>query len=261
MPGRLRITVCALVLWSAGAAAAPAQTAPLANASAADVAAGKRIFDAQCALCHGADGVGGTGPSLQRVSLRHARNDGDLVTIVRTGIPGSEMPGFAISLTETMAWRTAAYVRSLGRSKPEPLRGNREAGAAVYEAKGCQACHVIAGRGTALGPELTTIGALRGAAHLRESIVKPEAAHPRGYLVVRAVRRSGAEIRGIRVDEDAFWLHLRDAAGTLHVIEKRELTTLERELTGTLMPSYASQLSPIELDDLVAYLAHQRGER
>ncbi len=261
MPGRLHTPVCVLVLCVASAALAHAQTPSLADASTADIAAGKRIFDAQCAWCHGAGGAGGMGPGLQRPALRHARNDADLLTILRSGIPGTEMPGFIWSMTETMAWRTAAYVRSLGRTKTEPLPGNREAGAAVYEAKGCQSCHVIAGRGTALGPELTTIGAQRGAAHLRESIVKPEATHPRGYLVVRAIERDGAVVRGIRVDEDAFWLHVRDAAGTLHVIAKKELARVERELTGTLMPSYASLLSASELDDLVSFLAHQRGER
>jgi putative heme-binding domain-containing protein len=252
---------CALVFFMACASTAYGQTASLADASAEEVAAGKRIFDAQCAWCHGADGVGGTGSSLQRTALRHARSDADLVSIVRNGVPGTEMPAFYLSMTDSMARRTAAYVRSLGRSTPAPLAGNREAGAAIYEAKGCQSCHVIAGRGNAVGPELTTIGALRGPAFLRESIVKPEAAHPRGYLVVRAIRRSGGEVRGIRVDEDAFWLHVRDAAGTLHTIEKKELANVERELNGTLMPSYASMLSPTELDDLVAYLAHQRGER
>jgi len=45
---------------------------------------------------------------------------------------------------------------------------------------------VIAGRGGTLGPELTSIGALRGAPYIREALVKPEAAHPSGYLVVRA---------------------------------------------------------------------------
>jgi putative heme-binding domain-containing protein len=120
---------------------------------------------------------------------------------------------------------------------------------------------VIAGRGTALGPELTAIGALRGSAYLRESLVKPEAAHPPGYLVVRAVPPTGAEVRGIRVDEDAFWIHVRDAAGTLHVLEKNQLQRVDRELTGTLMPSYASVLSAGELDHLVAYLVSRRGTR
>ena len=238
-----------------------AQARPLANAGPEDIAAGKRIFAAQCAWCHGTDGVGGSGPSLQRPTLRHARQDIDLVAIVRTGIPGTEMPGSQLSMTETMAWRTASYVRSLGRAPREAIRGDAQRGAAVYEAKGCQTCHVLNGRGTAVGPELTRIGALRGAAYLREAMVKPEAARPPGYLVVRAVARTGDEVRGIRVDEDVFWIHVRDAAAKLHALEKKHLAQLDRELTGTLMPSYASSLTADELDDLVAYLSSRQDER
>jgi putative heme-binding domain-containing protein len=237
------------------------QPKPLATAEPADIAAGKRLFDAQCAWCHGTDGVGGTGPGLQSPTLRHAKDDPELVTIVRNGIPGTQMPSFAIALTDAMAWKTAAYVRSLGRTARQPVSGNAQRGAAVYEAKGCQACHVIDGRGGILGPDLTTIGAQRGPSHLRQAVVEPEAAHPPGYLVVRAVRAAGGEIRGIRVDEDAFWLHLRDAAGTLHVVEKKDLARVDRELKGTLMPSYAAMLSGTELDDLVAYLANRREPR
>jgi putative heme-binding domain-containing protein len=238
-----------------------AQSRPLSSADATELAAGKRIFDAQCAWCHGTDGSGGAGPSLQRPDLRHAGTDADLTSIVRNGIAATEMPGFQWSLTDTMTWRTAAYVRSLGRRPAQPVRGHATRGAVIYEAKGCQTCHVIAGRGTALGPELTAIGALRGPAYLREAIVKPEAAHPPGYLVVRAVSGTGGEVRGIRIDEDVFWIHIRDAAGTLHVLEKKQLQRVDRELTGTLMPSYASVLSVEELDNLVAYLASRRSER
>jgi putative heme-binding domain-containing protein len=238
-----------------------AQSRPLSSADASELAAGKRIFDAQCAWCHGLDGTGGAGPTLQRSDLRHAATDADLTSIVRNGIAGTEMPGFQWSLTDTMTWRTAAYVRSLGRRPAEPVRGDATRGAAEYEAKGCQTCHVLAGRGTALGPELTAIGALRGPAYLRESIVKPEAAHPPGYLVVIAVPRAGGEVRGIRVDEDVFWIHIRDATGRLHVLEKKHLQRVDRDLTGTLMPSYASVLSASELDNLVAYLASRRGAR
>jgi putative heme-binding domain-containing protein len=238
-----------------------AQAKPLSTATSAELAAGKRIFAAQCAWCHGTDGTGGAGPSLQRPTLRHARSDVDLVGIVRNGIPATEMPGFALSLTDAMSWRTAAYVRSLGRTMAQPLPGNARRGSAVYEARGCQACHVIAGRGGVLGPELTNIGTVRGPAHLRQAIIEPEAAHPAGYLVVRAVHPSGSEVRGHRLDEDAFWIHLRDSAGQVHVLGKQNLVRIDHEPRGTLMPSYTSQLSATELDDLVAYLASLTGER
>jgi putative heme-binding domain-containing protein len=260
--GRSRTVGCCIAASVlASAQLMTAQSRPLSSADASELAAGKRIFDAQCAWCHGTDGTGGAGPSLQRPDLRHASTDADLASIVKNGLAGTEMPGFQWSLTDAMTWRTAAYVRSLGRRPAEPVRGDAARGAAVYEARGCGTCHVIAGRGAAVGPDLTAIGALRGSAYLRDSIVKPEAAHPPGYLVVRAVPRAGAEVRGIRVDEDVFWLHVRDAAGTLHVLEKKQLQRVDRELAGTLMPSYASVLSADELDNLVAYLSSRRGGR
>ena len=102
---------------------------------------------------------------------------------------------------------------------------------------------------------------MRGTSHLRESIVTPAAAHPPGYLVVRATTNAGREVRGIRINEDVFWVHIRDASGTAHVLQKSDLARLDRELEGTLMPSYASRLSASELDDLVGYLASLRGTR
>jgi putative heme-binding domain-containing protein len=250
--------LCTLLLLPAAAAA---QTRSLTAATSNDIAAGRRIFDAQCAWCHGAGGTGGTGPDLHRTTLRHAANDRELTTIVRNGIPGTEMPSFAIALTDTMAWQTAAYVRSLGRARGRPLPGSAQQGAAVYDSNGCAGCHIVGGRGNALGPELTTIGALRGAPYLRDAVIKPEAAHPSGYLVVKATTQTGNVIRGIRVNEDVFYVHVRDARGTVHTLQKSELSALERELEATLMPSYASRITGGDLDDLVAYLASLRGDK
>jgi putative heme-binding domain-containing protein len=238
---------------------AAAQTRPLGAAISTDIAAGRRIFDAQCAWCHGAGGTGGTGPDLRRATLRHAANDATLVEIVRNGIAGTEMPSFAVALTDAMAWQTAAYVRSLGRTRASSVRGDAQRGAQLYDSSGCGSCHVVSGRGGILGPELTAIGALRGATYLRDAIVKPAAAHPPGYLVVRAVPASGAEVRGIRVNEDVFWIHIRDAGGTVHALQKSELKSVERELDASLMPSYATRLKDAELDDLIAYLSTLRG--
>jgi putative heme-binding domain-containing protein len=257
----LRTLTCCFWSFFLAPLSAGAQPQSLPNASPADLAAGQRIFAAQCAWCHGTEGTGGAGPVLQRTTLRHAPDDRTLIQIVRNGIPGTEMPGFGLSLTETTAFQTAAYVRSLGRTKPMPIPGNAERGAAVYSSLACDACHVVSGRGGILGPELTSIGSLRGPSHLRESIVTPEAGHPPGYLVVRAVTKERGDVRGIRVTEDVFWIHIRDLAGTVHTLQKANLQRLDRELTATLMPSYAERLSEAGLDDLIAYLASLKGER
>ena len=237
------------------------QTRALSRALPADLAAGKQIFDAQCAWCHGSEGSGGSGPNLQRAALRHVSNDASLVTIVRKGIPGTEMPNFEVSITDRMAWQTAAYVRSLGRVAASATTGDPGRGAAVYEKSGCGGCHTIRGDGGVEGPELTAIGSLRGPAYLLQSIVEPAAAHPPSYVVVHARTADGKEIRGNRVNEDVFWILIRDGSGTVHSIRKDEGTHIEREPEASLMPSYSTRLSPGELEDLVAYLSTLRGER
>ena len=251
---------CLGVLFVTLPTKATAQTKPAATAHPSDMTSGRRIFDAQCAWCHGNDGDGGTGPNLHG-RLHHATTLNSIVDIIINGVPGTDMPSFRLGLTERSTRQAATYVMSLSRAASRPGPGNAERGAAVYQSGGCGSCHVVDGRGGILGPELTTIGGRRGAVYLREAIVNPAASHPPGYLVVRAVPNSGAEVRGIRVNEDVFWIHIRDASGNVHALQKSDLTRVDRELEGTLMPSYESRMSPAQLDDLVAYLATLRGAK
>jgi len=251
--------LCAMT--ATAAAQTPPQVRPLVNAGAKDLADGQKIFDSQCAWCHGTAGTGGTGPNLQRTTLRNAATDAALAQLVRTGIPGTEMPSFAIALTERMAWQTAAYVKSLGRTKAKPLPGDPARGSALYGSNGCASCHVLSGSGGALGPELTRIGTMRGPTYLRDALVKLAATHPPGYLVVKATLNDGGVVRGVRVNEDVFYVLIRDAGGSVHSLEKAKLTKLDRELEASLMPSYASRLSDAQLDDMVAYLSALRGDK
>src|SRR5262249_49885405 len=218
MRSQHKTLAAAAVLAVTAAASASGQTRPTAQrparpAVSSDAAEGRRVFDAQCAWCHGNEGDGGMGPNLHG-TLRHATSLASIVDIITNGIPGTDMPGFRSPLTERSIRQTAAYVQSLSRAAGRPAAGSAQRGAALYESTGCGSCHVVGGQGGILGPELTTIGARRGAAYLREAIVKPEASHPPGYLVVRATPVSGAEVRGVRVTEDVFWVHIRDAGGT-----------------------------------------------
>src|SRR5262245_65048751 len=224
-----------------------------------EVARGRALFEAQCAYCHGADGDGGRGANLARAVLRRAPTDEALFRVVNRGIPGTGMPGNAMSARET--WQVVAFVRSLGRVKREPLPGDAARGTQVYESAGCAACHTIRGRGGATGPDLTDVGARSSPSYLRRSIVEPQADVPVSFRQVRVVTREGRRLVGVRVNEDTFSIQLRDAGGTLYSFFKDELTEFATDEGRTAMPSYRERLRPAALDDLVAYLVSLEDSR
>jgi len=237
------------------AARAVAQTSP---GSPADLAVGRKIFESQCALCHGQTGTGGRGPSLHRPTLNQAPDDSALRKVIAEGIP-PEMPG-AWQLHPREVASVAQYVRSLGSLPPETLPGDAARGERLYQSKGCPGCHMVAGRGGGFGPELTDIGARRNGAYLRQTLLQPGASLPEGFLYVTAVARSGESIRGIRANEDSFTIQIKDAGGRFHSFRKSELKELRKLKNETPMPSYEGNLTSAELDDLVAYLAALRGK-
>ena len=188
------------------------------------------------------------------------------------GVPGTAMAA-AWQLSDPEVVLVAAYVRSLGRRDAgEKVAGDATRGRAVYDGKGgCAACHILAGQGRGIGPELTEVGALRGPEHLRQSILEPAADFPhRGvpyeptsysaYRLVRAVPATGPPVVGFAVNEDTFTLQLRDAAGALHSLRKADLARVEPEESASLMPSYKGVLTESEVQDLVAFLSSLRGQ-
>ena len=227
--------------------------------TAREVARGRTLFEAQCAYCHGADGDGGRGANLVRPTLRRAPTDEALFRVVNRGIPGTGMPGNAMSARET--WQVVAFVRSLGTIKRQPLPGDAARGAEVYHASGCAACHTIRGRGGPTGPDLTDVGARSSPAFLRQSIVDPQAEVPSGFKQIRAVTRDGQRLTGLRVNEDPFSIQFRDAGGTFRSFFKDELSEFATDEGRTAMPSYRERLESKALDDLVAYLVSLEGAR
>ncbi len=223
-----------------------------------DAPAGRKIFESQCALCHGQAGGGGRGPALNRPQLDRAPDDAALRKVISDGLE-PEMPA-AWQLTPREVENVAAYVRSLGSAPQEKLPGDPARGARVYEVRGCAGCHMVAGQGAGFGPELTAIGARRNAAWLRQTVLDPAASLPRGFAWMAATTAAGESVRGIRVNEDAFTIQMKDARGRFYSFRKADLREL-RKLNGeTPMPAYRGRLTDSELDDLVAYLARLRGK-
>lgn len=223
-----------------------------------DVAAGKVVFEGHCALCHGMDAGGGRGPSLRRAKLTHAADDDALKSLIENGIAPEMPPAWFLSPEEIA--NVAAYVRTLGNVPPEALPGDPARGKAIYARSGCSACHILAGEGSGYGPELTDVGARRGSSRLRETLQNPAKTIPEDFLLVEANTNSGQTIRGIRLNEDTFSIQLKDQLGRFHSFRKSELRELRKLRGETPMPAYASALSAAELDDLINFLASQKGK-
>jgi putative heme-binding domain-containing protein len=253
-------TIVLLILSVIPAArSAPQQSpSPLPSSAQPDLAAGKLIFEGRCSLCHGIDGGGGRGPSLRRPKLARAADDEALKSLIENGIP-PEMPG-AWFLTKEEIAGVAAYVRSLGNVPPEILPGDATRGKAVYARSGCSACHILDGEGSGYGPELTDVGVRRGSARLHETLQNPAKTIPEYFLLVEATPNFGQSIRGIRLNEDTFSIQLKDQQGRFHSFRKSELRNLKKLRGETPMPAYGSALSAAELDDLISFLASQRGK-
>ena len=125
-----------------------------------------------------------------------------------------------------------------------------------------------------MGPDLSNIGAVRGPAHLKQSIVEPEAELPNhfaqyrlvipfpdNFLMVELRTQEGRLVRGIRLNEDPFTIQVRDLNDRLHTFAKSEVAEVKRLEGKSPMPAYRGVLSEGQIDDLVGYLGSLRNSQ
>jgi putative heme-binding domain-containing protein len=242
-------------------------------ANPTELAKGQKIFEQQCVTCHGPKGEGERGPTLAQPNLARATDNQTLMQIVARGIPNTEMVGGRLKAGE--APYLAAYVRSLGRRPIEKVPGDPQKGAELFKTKGaCLTCHTLDGQGTsAIGPDLTDVGARRSPAFLRRSLVDPAAdvpqtfqpnrqdiSMPTNFSFIKVKTKDGKELGGVRVNESTLSVQFRDMTGAVWSFYKSELASFE-EGKGSPMPVYSGLFSPSEMDDMVAYLVSLRGKK
>src|SRR5215472_13889942 len=84
--------------------------------------AGRKIFESQCALCHGQKGGGGRGPALNRPKLEKARDDAALRKLIEEG--SGDMPG-AGRFHPDGGVGGAAYGRPRGKRPRKAVPGDK----------------------------------------------------------------------------------------------------------------------------------------
>lgn len=254
-----RVTLAGVLLL----AAASAQTEPAEepknpltrNPDA--VRAGRALYLKRCAVCHGQDATGSMAANL--VTSRTVRGrDAGLFKVISEGFPGTEMPAQK-DLEPRRIWQLVTYLHSLARPGLQPpLPGDAEAGRKVFESAGCAGCHQVDGAGGFLGPRLDSIAARKTSGQIRKDVLDPDAVLPVGYEAVVAMTRGGARVEGILKNEDTFSVQILTRDGRFRLLDRRDITDLEKPAQSAMPRDYRSKLSGEQLRNLLAYLDRQR---
>ncbi|MGE5647551.1 MAG: PQQ-binding-like beta-propeller repeat protein [Acidobacteriota bacterium] len=234
-----------ILAWAALAAFAFAQPPGV-------VEAGRKQFQARCAGCHGADGMGGErAPAISNTSRAEYDSDKKIRELIRRGIPDAGMPPFQVP--EPQFTQLVAFVRSrIGPASESAVAGDAAAGAAFFFGKGrCASCHMVRGRGGIDGPDLTNAGRELTLAEIEQTLRDPNARRRRGYRVAAVKLKSGAELRGFIRNESDFDLQLQGFDHKLHLLRAGEIASVERD-PNSYMP--ALDASDQERQDVIAFL-------
>jgi putative heme-binding domain-containing protein len=245
--GRFRVLAVALAVTvpTGGLIASAAPARPQTD--------GRRLYEAGCAPCHGADGEGGEkGPGIVEVRSSRSRARPDLRALIRTGIPAAGMPAFPLPDADLDA--LAGYVAALiAPAIDHPPAGDPRAGERFFFGQGdCARCHRVAGQGGFLGPDLSNLGRARGLRRIEQALRRPGARKVPGYGVVTLELRDGRTVRGLLKNESNYDAQVLSLQGQPLLVARQQIRRQVRE-PKSLMPPLSA--SPEQERDLLAFLS------
>ena len=106
--------------------------------NAALAPAGKAIFTANCAACHGANGEGTIGPNLTDRSWLHGGEIKDIFKTVKYGVPEKGMVPWEQTLTPGQIAEVSSYIISLRDSNPANPKGAEGTAIVKYESENAE---------------------------------------------------------------------------------------------------------------------------
>jgi putative heme-binding domain-containing protein len=213
------------------------------------------MFASHCAACHGLDGKGSErGPNLVSRPEVEKLSASELESIISSGVPGTGMPPFR-QLGRPAISTLITYVKTLqGKGARIPLPGDPASGRSIFFGAGqCSTCHMVAGQGGFLGPDLTAYGQTHTAEQIQAAITNP-AARESQKSAITVTTSAGARYEGVLRNEDNFSLQMQSPDGAFHFFRKADLKAMDRSQESLMPSDYRSRLSAVELKDICSFL-------
>lgn len=162
-----------------------------------------------------------------------------------------------------LPWRLRRAV--LG-SDPDPKRllaqpGVASRGEALFFAEGgvqCFSCHVVGGRGRAVGPDLSAIGRKYSREELLAQLLRPSARIDPEYTSWVADLRDGDALTGFLVSQTKDQVVLRDATGVLQSLPRSGIRSLLKSSLSLMPEGLLENLTLEEAGDLLEFLASRK---
>ena len=135
--------------------------------------------------------------------------------------------------------------------------GDARKGEILYfkEEVACSTCHVVRGKGTDIGPNLSEIGSKLGKDAIIESILDPNAGVSFGFEAHSIELKNGDELYGLKISETENEISIKDLRGIVTRAKKSDIAK-HQQLKSSIMPAgLQATLTTQEFVDLVEFLA------
>ncbi len=126
---------------------------------------------------------------------------------------------------------------------------------------GCFRCHVVEGKGTHFGPELSLIADKLPPSAILKAIQEPSAGISFDYEAWEIEIDTTEFFYGIIVSETDEFIVIRDSLGVDQKIFKNTIISREKSKTSAMPSGLAELISPKQMANLIAYLSRLKKER
>jgi PQQ-dependent dehydrogenase (methanol/ethanol family) len=205
-------------------------------------------FQRTCSLCHGSDAKGtDRAPTMVGSASLIGMPDGDIATVIQKG--KGRMPAFPLPPADIEL--LVRYIRSLNATaSAAPAAGDAKAGEAIFFGSGqCSTCHVVRGRGTSNGPDLSSIASRMRLANMQQALANPNASITAGYTMASVVLNNGTT-------QGTHDVVLQTRDGKLHPLVDSEYRTVTQDRQSAMG---AFDGTAEEQRNLLAYLSTLNG--